>query len=439
MKKHILWILPILCVLSAGCGAKPEAAEAKTLTLAVCVLESQMSSSKLLQWVNLYNGQNTAVQIEVVNYAASYDNPFDAISKIKTEIIGGKGPDMIDFGGQFSYSPLDASSGMLADLYPLMQNDETFDRQDYYHNVLDSFAAGGGLYVLVPSYRIASYATTNSALSGLESMDVRQLVGAYDMLDDQSILFPGETRIAVFGMICHGSMENYVDWGESTCSFNGDGFKEILNFAKRFPLWLNITDDYQAKAFFTDGRALLYPVSIDNVCETAVTRTLLGKTPTYIGYPLDAGNGNMAAIDNIAIGINANSRNKEEAWRFLRSLLDSSFQDNIQNGLPLRVSSLEQKLAAAMVTEYGADGEKIVKRRLLFDGDDPVDIYEITAEDAEALRSIINKIEFSSTVDGSLYSIVLEEADYFFNNSRDVDDVADIIQNRASLYINENK
>jgi len=33
----------------------------------------------------------------------------------------------------------------------------------------------------------------------------------------------------------------------------------------------------------------------------------------------------------------------------------------------------------------------------------------------------------------------MEEADYMFNDNRKVDDVADIIQNRASLYIQENK
>ena len=38
-----------------------------------------------------------------------------------------------------------------------------------------------------------------------------------------------------------------------------------------------------------------------------------------------------------------------------------------------------------------------------------------------------------------LYNILLEEVDYLFHNDRDVDDVADIIQNRASVYISESK
>lgn len=438
MKKHILWILLILCFSFTGCNAKSSAVtETKTLTLAVFESESQLSRSKLFQWVNLYNENNSDVKIEIVNYLDNYSDSFEAFNQIKVEISAGKGPDMINFGGQ--YSPLDASSGMMADLYPLMQNDESFDKQDFYYNILESFEVGDSLYVLVPTYRIDSYATANNELLGLERMDIKQLADAYNMLDDESILFPGETKKAVFGMICYGSLENYVDWGEGICHFNSDSFKEILNFANQFPLSLNMANDYSAKAFFTEGRALLYPVSIDNVYGTTRIRTLYGETPTYIGYPLDSGNGNMAAIVDISIGISSTSKNKEEAWGFLRSLLDGEFQDNTESGLPLRISSLEQKLEDAKRAEFDSNGEKVVKERLIFDSEDSVNIYEITNEDAETLKAIISKIEFSMTVDSNLYSIMLEEADYLFNDDRNVDNVADIIQNRASIYINEKK
>lgn len=438
MKKHILWILLILCLSFTGCNAKSSATtETKNLTLAVFESESQLSRSKLLQWVNLYNENHSDVKIEMVNYLDNYSDPFEALNQIKIEITAGKGPDMINFGGQ--YSPIDASSGMMADLYPLMQNDESFDKQDFYCNILESFEVGDSLYVLVPSYRIDSYTTVNSRLSGLERMDIKQLIDAYNMLDDKSILFPGETKKAVFGMVCYGSLENYVDWGEGTCHFNSDSFKNILHFANQFPLSLNMENDYSAKEIFAEGRALLYPVSIDNVYGTARIRTLYGETPTYIGYPFDSGNGNMAAIVDIAIGISSTSKSKEEAWGFLRSLLGSDFQDNTEKGLPLRVSSLEQKLEEAMKEEFDSNGEKVVKEKLIFDGEDPVNIYEISNEDVEILKAIISKIEFSMVVDSNLYSIMLEEADYLFNDDRNVDNVADIIQNRASIYINEKK
>lgn len=434
MKKHILWIMLILSFLFVGCNAKPSAeTEIKTLTLATFKGES----SSLFQWVNLYNENHSDVKIEVVNYLENYPDLYDAMDQIKIEILAGKGPDMVDFGSL--YSPLDASCGMLADLYPFMQNDESFNQQDYYMNILEAFEVGDSLYVLVPNYTIDSYATDKRELAGLERMNIKQLVDAYSMLDEESILFPGETKLAVFGMICFGSLENYIDWGAGTCDFDSDSFKELLQFANQFPLNLNIDNDYSVKAVFTEGHALLYPVSIDNVYGTTSVRMLYGKTPTYIGYPFDAGCGTMAEITNIAIGISAVSRNKEEAWEFLKSLLDSEFQDNIKRGLPVRVSSLEQKLEDAMRTEYDANGEKVAKEFLRFEGEDLINIYEISAEDAETLISIIRKIEYNTAGDSNLKHILQEEAEYLFNDGRNVDDVAGIIQSRASVYISENK
>jgi hypothetical protein len=100
---------------------------------------------------------------------------------------------------------------------------------------------------------------------------------------------------------------------------------------------------------------------------------------------------------------------------------------------------LEQALAAAQTLEYDENGEKIVKARLVVDGETADDIYQIPEEDAEALRTVIRSIEASSATDGHLYSILIEEADYFFNNNKSAAEVAAIIQSRAQIYISERK
>lgn len=436
MRRYILRVLLLFCLGLTGCNTT-SSMETKTLTLAVFNSGYGSEKSNLMQWVERYNKNHSDIMIEVVNYSENYPDPYEAINQLKIEISAGNGPDMINFGGL--YSPLDASGGMMADLYPFMKNDESFDDQELYYNILQSFEVGDSLYVLVPSYIIDSYATINRELAGLESMDIKQLVDAYSTLDEESILFPGETKKAVFGMICYGSLENYVDWDKGICSFNGDSFKKILHFANQFPRELVWAEDYSAKTIFVEGRALLYPVSIDSVYEITGTRMLFGKTPTYIGYPFDTGYGGMAAIADLAVGISSTSKNKEEAWEFLKSLFDSEFQDMIEKGLPVRISSLEQRLENAMRVEYNENGEKVVKEVMRFDGEEPDYIYEISTEDAETLKSVICKIERNATVDRYLYNILLEEVDYLFNNDRNVDNVADIIQNRASVYISESK
>lgn len=438
MKKYLLGAFLLFCLCFGGCNDREVSEpEVKTLILAVFQSDSQLQRSDLFKWVNSYNEKHSDVQIEIVNYASNYPEFGEAVNQIKIEINAGKGPDIINFGQQ--YSPLDASCGMLVDLYPFVQKEDFFEKDDLYYNVLEAFEIGESLYVLVPGYRIDTFATVNEELAGLERMDIKQLIAAYDMLGEEGILFPGETKNAVFGMLCYGSLENYIDWDAGSCSFNSDSFKEILRFANTFPRYLNITEEYSAKQIFTEGRALLYPVYIDDVYVPTSTRLLYGKIPTYIGYPFDSGYGSMAAIDDIAIGISVTSKYQEEAWEFIRSLLDSEFQDAIKDGLPVRVSSLERRLEAAMNTEYDAKGAKVAKDYLRFEGEESVGIYEISAEDAEALKEIIRKIEYNNTLDYDLYNILLEEAEYLFNEERDVDAVAEIIQNRAGIYMSERK
>ena len=428
----------ILSFLLTGCGrGMSSEPEKKVLTLAVLKRDSQLQGSDFVKWINQYNAEQTDVQIGVVNYLESYQDLEEALNQIKIEINAGKGPDMIDFGTL--YSPIDASCGMLEDLNTWIQNDSSFHEQEYYSNILEAFEVGDSLYVMLPSFRINSFTTVNEQLARLERMDIHQLAEAYNALGEGAILFPGETKKAVLGMICYGSLENYIDWEEGICHFDSDGFKEILQFANRFPLYLDLSEEYSAKQIFTEGKALLYPVMLDSVYGIAGIRQLYGETPTYIGYPFDSGYGTMAAINDIAIGISSTSNHKEEAWTFLKGLLEGEFQDNIKNGFPLRVSSLEQKLQDAEKPVHDADGEKAVQYRLSFEGEEPVEVSDISPGDAETLKALIRKIEHNNSVDSDLYNILLEEVDFLFYENRNVEEVAEVIQSRAGIYISEKK
>ena len=443
-KRFVLGILLVLMVLCVACGKKEPAVqseqttrEPKVLTMAIFQAVERFNRSDLGKWVMQYNEAQSDVNIEVVNYLEKYPDMKDALNQIKIEINAGKGPDMINFGS--NYSPLDASCGMLTDLNELIQQDDSYPKGELYQNVMDAFQVGDGLYVLVPGFHISTFATVREELAGKDRVSVQELVEIYKSLEEGVILCPGETNPAVFGMLCYGSMENYIDWDKGTCSFDSDSFRELLVFADSFPLKLNISEDYSAKKVFEEGKALLFPKTISNVYGLTSARLLYGKTPTYIGHPFDEGSGNLAGIEDIAIGISATSKEKEAAWSFLKTLLCKEFQDSMQKGLPVRRASLEDKLTQAMEAELNENGEKVPKDYLIFDGEDPVEIYEISTEDAEALRKIIEKVQYNDTLDNTLYNILLEEAEYLFHKNRDVEDVADVIQNRASIYISEGK
>lgn len=141
------------------------------------------------------------------------------------------------------------------------------------------------------------------------------------------------------------------------------------------------------------------------------------------------------------LGINKNSQNKDAAWEFIKSFLQEEYQGKIENELPVLKSELARRLEEARVVEYEEDetGNKKekVKDTILFEGADPIDIFCITDQDAEALLTVINSAETAYVVDYELYSIILEEISLYFEENRDLDSVIEVIQGRASIYVSE--
>ena len=436
---QVIGIGLILCVLGnlTGCGTQTEAETEKVeLTLAVLENEDALQKSNLMRHVNRYNMEYDEIQIKVINYAGIYTDIEECLDRLKIEINAGKGPDMIDFGSY--YSPIDAACGMMSDLYPFFESEKIFDHSEYYNNIIKSFRIGDSLYVLVPSISIGSFATENESLVNCQSVDVRQIEGAYKEMEEGAFLFPGETKTAVFGMWCYGILERFINWDTCECMFEGEDFKEILGFSNQFSKTVYIPEDFSAKKAFEEGKCLLYPVTISTVYQIAETRMLFGKTPKYIGYPMNKEYGNMALVQDVAVGITATCTKKEEAWDFIKSLLDREYQDAVEKGVPVRVKSLENKLEQALTPEY-ENGEKKAKSYLRFEGEEAVSIYQISGEDAETLKQIMSSIESNGTVDVNIYSIILDEVAYLFENQKDIDSVAKTIQNRVSIYAHEKR
>ena len=74
-----------------------------------------------------------------------------------------------------------------------------------------------------------------------------------------------------------------------------------------------------------------------------------------------------------------------------------------------------------------------------FDGSTTIDMKPLTEEECDAYRDYVASASGRSEYDGSIQEIVEEEAEAYFNGDKSADEVADIIQNRVTTYINENK
>lgn len=141
------------------------------------------------------------------------------------------------------------------------------------------------------------------------------------------------------------------------------------------------------------------------------------------------------------LAISRNSNYKDISWQFIKQLLNGQSQKESATGFPICRSVLEEKLKEAQQIEYAtdSDGNKnpVAKHEILFEGEEPVEIYVVTKEQGAKLLHLIESAEISISADEKLYKILLEEADSYFSGDKSIGEVTDIIQNKASIYISE--
>lgn len=407
----------------------------------VLTLGTVSANQNLRKQVETYNQNNSEYLIEIKTYGDQAVAGTDVVNMIQMEIAAGKGPDIIDFG--YLYSPMEVSKEIVEDLSVYIEADEDFHDEDYFMNVMVVLSGNEKIYVISPQFSIRSFAGRKEDLGDTTSWNMQELMPYFEGNEQDRILFPGDSRKEVFGFLCMGSMGSFVNWADGTCSFDDGTFKELLLFADQFPDQRIYSEDYSVLQQFQSGKALLYPVSITDVYETARVRTIFGDKPvTYIGYPMSGRNGNIVRTGNIVLGINKNSSHKEAAWEFIKSFLEEEYQSNIESGLPLMKRELEIRLKKACEIEYEEDasGKKVekVKDRIIFEGEEPIDIICINQQDAVTLLEIVDNVDTAYATDLDLYSIILEEVTGYFEDDREIDSVIEIIQNRASIYISEN-
>ncbi len=125
---------------------------------------------------------------------------------------------------------------------------------------------------------------------------------------------------------------------------------------------------------------------------------------------------------DLSIKMNANSPNKEEAWRFISYLLSREVQETKDR------LSVHREVFAAQAE--GKIGERIM-------GNDPCK-QPLTEEDVEKLEAYLEDARFLPIRIQPIIDIIKEEAQDYFEGIKDIDQVRDVIENQVQLYLNEN-
>lgn len=410
-----------------------------TLTLACTGLDYTVKNEILK-----FNRMDGDYRIEVRDYSEyNTDEDYTAgNTKLITEIGAGAVPDILITNGL----PIDTFSarGYFTDLWSFIDADaELGGREALVEPFLNAISQDGKLYWITNSFNLVTLAGPSSIVGTEPGWTYDDFYAALDQMPEGcEILSLGTTKQSVFDSICNLNLDSFVDWGTGTCNFDSEEFINLLKFTDLFPKdfdWENHewsqddNDDVRIK----EGRQLLMSVSLGYPFDMVYYSQSFGGNMTLIGFPDVPGSGAVFSTYSPGFAISETCKEKDAAWRFVSGFLKEDYQSYYGSyGFSVNRAVFDKSFQDALERESSnyvmTDSGEMQEQKARF-----------TQEDMDVLMNVINNTQlfgqsYASTQD-QLQKIVSEEVSSYFAGEKSAEDVAAMIQNRASIYVSEQR
>ena len=401
-----------------------------------------------------FNRHNDKYRIDVTDYSEyNTDEDYSAgMTKLTTEIMAGNMPDILALNNQLPYTQL-AAKGLLEDLYPYIDADTEFGRDDLFPNVLESLEVNGGLYSTASNFYINTVSGAASVVGDTPGWTYEEFDAALASMPEGCEPFDVYvTRDMILNTCLALDMGSFVDWSTGKCSFDSQSFMDLLEFANRFPKEYNWEENQNMESTedrITQGKQMLMETYTFAVSEIVYNERFFGGDMTYIGYPTNSGTGSVLNLET-GFAMSSSSENKEAVWEFLRTFFTEDYQRKLYN-LPTNINVYNEQVEKAMTVQYvkDADGNYVLNEEgnrvpiiqdswMMSDGT-VYEHYAMTQEQADRLWELITTTTKRADYNSSIFEIVTEQAEAYFSGQKSVEEVARLIQSKANIYVNEQR
>lgn len=352
--------------------------------------------------------------VEIRDYSVYYDTEDELAIQMKmaTDQINGNVPDIYDFTPPYEGAPLPAVQysykGLLENLYPYIDADAKLSRSDFLSGVLSSMESDGGLYELVLSYRVLTAYARSQDADHVTGMTYGELLEK----SPSATVYSSGSRAEWLQSVTGASRDKLVDYEKNECYFNSGYFVNILKAAK--------TMNEDAVGYYAPGEdprdgsdALLFFEDIQSLW-------IVGNNEGYVmaGLP-ELGN---VVYPTHSLGISAYSQYKDECWQFLCFLLLGGRENAAAYDFSMLKDVMQSELASELHSlEEGGYPERIPQTET-------------------AMSDLLDSLETVNSAyrhDATLWQIVRDEAQKYFDDLCTAEDAANYIQQRAALYMGE--
>ena len=395
-----------------------------------------------------FNKNSDQYKIFIRDYAMydTMDDYTQGLTRLNADIVSGDVPDIMLLNSQMPVESYIAK-GVFADLNEFLEKDTQLKKEDLMANVMEALSTEDGLYQIAPSFSVTSFAAKTADVGAEPGWTMDEAIALLASKPEGTQLLSEITSSNFMYYTMWICGQEYVDWDKGECYFDTDGFKKILEYANSLPREIDYTavmDDesywQEMETQYRDGKTILSMQYISSFRDYAYAKQgTFGEDITFIGFPIEDGLGGCLNIDQ-TMAISALSKNQDAAWEFVKSFFTEEYQDNLGYNFPVRISSMKKQEEKSWEKPYMIDenGNKQEYDDYFYVGGIEVPVEPLTKEESGKVLDYIKSLDTICTYNEALNNIITEETESYFSGQKSVDEVVDIIQSRAKIYVSEN-
>ena len=385
-----------------------------------------------------FNRSSDKYVIKIIDYYDLCDGDYEQmIKQYNLDLTSGKMADILCLSGNEASIKKYVDKGMLMDLTSAFEKGGPLGDMELLPNIAEMMKYNGKTYTFIPSFTISTDVVKASDANGKKSLtyqdwddiikskgvDYKTAIGGYT----------GKTELCSYMWMYYG--DEFIDLKNKKCNFNSPEFIEYLNFANKFPEAEEV--DYVIESdidrLYAEGKGIFYGETFRNIWEYAKLKQVVFKDDIeFVGCPNNSGK-NPGIILGTALAVNSKTEHKDVIFNLIADMMNP--EGKTENGFSSVKSKFEEELQEA--TKEQSDNNSDATAYDPFK-EDYVKLQPLTQEDIQKFYDFAVSVDTCASFDPQISNIIIEEASAFFAGQKTAEEVAEIIQKRVSIYVNEN-
>lgn len=426
--------LLLLAIGLSGCKETKDAtgsAEVKKTEKQELVLAGIDFNSSIHSAVTAFNQASDDTVVTLRDYgdhSAVLSN--DTLHRVYKDVVSGNIPDMYIMSPT-SLWPVEAmhAQGVFTNLNPLLDDDPTISRSDFFPTILETVQQDDALYYFPISYALKGiwglpeYGDGNSSRLPIDRIpELRRQYPENDML------FGSFSSMELINMELSQNQDLYINWETRECDFTSERFLDVLEAAYYLPNYRpsgrNEMTNYAAGVYLLEGRQFFAPYTISDFESYLMVTVGVEGEADVVFNPYSADMVSMTLTQSEAVldirssfSISSTCSDPAAAWQFLRTFLELEYQQSLPTAaaptLPINIHAFTAETDRLLADKKGIDAG------------------------FGRILELIELAKVASSTDIQIESIIHEEVLAYFSDEKTAKEVADIIQERVSTYLTE--